>query len=497
LPNIIYAAGSETLRALRAYNLCSADEVVAAMIRFRCTCKHPFETDDNMAGGLVQCPTCGKLNDIPTLSDLALIAEDGTYKVGVETEEEKDSRLAELGRAFARSRVDEYGAEIDLRPTMSDIQNAGSDEIPLELKDEVRPGAPKYDPVTGELIRPMDVRQPTAAEAAIPAIPVAKRTLKYASPDADVVTSGFQIFPRMLALPNIFVMFWIFLTHLFLQLLSLAPHLMALLLLPIVGVILLLLIAHYANTIDEAGPEARDELPRPLRNVNWYDDMWAPFMNVMVAFGFAYGPGLACLLIEVPWQIRISLFVTLSIIGTLAFPAILLTTTTSGTVLNLRPDRVFGVIKQCGAAYLFMLVGWIVAFGVYMLSIVGAEIALVSLPRRIGGAPMSWFDVVFHWALQYPLLCLGIYLMHAYGWYLGLQYRKHHADFPWVLQRYTGRRGAGAAANAPRQGFTVLPKVDEVAARVRQPKAAGKSAPPPRVAPRPVQVLPEPPENHR
>lgn len=462
------------------------------MIRFHCTCKHLFETDDNMAGGLVQCPACGKLNDIPTLSDLQVIAEDGTYKMGAETEEQEASRLAELQRAFARSRVDEYGAEIDLRPTMQDIRNSGSDEVPLALKDEARPGAPKYDPVTGELIRAMDIRQPTPAEGAVPAIPVASRTLKYASRDADVITSGFEIFPRMLALPNLFVMFVIFLVHLLLQGLSLAPALIWLILLPLMGVILLLLIAHYANTIDETGPEARDELPRPLRDVNWYDDMWAPFMNVMVAFGFAYGPGLACFLLDVPLQVRVSLFVTLSIVGTLAFPAILLTTTTSGTVLNLRPDRVFGVIKHCGAAYVFMLVGWVVAFGVYLMSIVGAEMALVALtvPRPIAGAPTTWFDIVFHWALQYPLLLVGIYLMHAYAWYLGLQYRKHHADFPWVLQRYTGRRGEGAAA--PRQGFSVLPKGDDHPPRVRQPKAP-KSAPP-RVQPKPVQVLPEPPE---
>jgi DNA-directed RNA polymerase subunit RPC12/RpoP len=151
------------------------------MIRFRCTCKHPFETDDNMAGGLVQCPKCGRLNDIPTLSDLQFIAEDGTYKVGIEAVDAaaEARRLSELERAFSRTRVDEYGAEIDLRPTMEDIRNAGSDEIPLELKDEIRPGAPKYDPVTGELIRSMEIRTPTAAEAAVPAMPIASRTLKY------------------------------------------------------------------------------------------------------------------------------------------------------------------------------------------------------------------------------------------------------------------------------------------------------------------------------
>lgn len=460
------------------------------MIRFHCTCKHPFESDDNMAGGLVQCPACGKLNDIPSLSDLQLIAEDGTYKIGVEAEEQEADRLGELHRAFARTRVDEYGAEIDLRPTMQDIHNAGSDEIPLALKDETRPGAPKYDPVTGELIRPMDLRQPTPAEGAIPAMPVAKKTLTYAAPDAGVITNGVQIFMRMFTLPNLFVMLCVFLTHLLLQLLSLTPTMIAMLMLPLMGAVLLLLIAHYANTIDETGPEARDELPRLLRNVNWYDDMWAPFVNAMVAFGFAYGPGLACLLLDVPVQIRLSLFVTLAIVGTLAFPAILLTTTTSGSVLNLRPDRLWGVIRYCGVAYGFMLAGWIIAFGVYLLSIFGAEMALLSMtvPKPIAAAPMTWADIVFHWALQYPLLCLGIYLMHAYAWYLGLQYRKHHADFPWVLQRYTGRRGAGAAA--PRQGFAVLQTGNEAAPRARQPQAA----PPPRIAPRAVQVLPEPPD---
>jgi hypothetical protein len=456
------------------------------MIRFHCTCQHLFEADDNLAGGLVQCPKCGKLNDIPTLSDLAVIQDDGTYKIGVDSDEEEANRLAELERAFQRKRVDEYGAEIDLRPTMRDIERAGADEVPLELKDEVRPGAPKYDPVTGELIRPMEIRQPTAAEAAIPAIPVQSKLLKYKTNDQDdIVTNGFQLLGRMFTLPNLVVMLVIFMVHLFMQLMVYAVVFIFILLVPVFFFVVALLIAHYANTIDETGPEVRDELPRPLRNVSWHDDMWGPFFNVMVAFGFAYGPGLACLLIDVPVQIRVSLCITLCLIGTLAFPAILLTTTTSGTVLNLRPDRVFGVIRACGVAYLFMLIGWFVAAGVYLFSIVGTMAALDSF---FGGSPGTGIlQVVFHWAVQYPLLVVGIFLMHAYAWYLGLQYLKHHADFPWVLQRYTGRRGPGA--DAPRQGFAVLAKDNAAAARARQPKTAM----PPRVAPRPVQVLPEPP----
>ncbi|HEV2292579.1 MAG TPA: hypothetical protein VGR35_01910 [Tepidisphaeraceae bacterium] len=458
------------------------------MIRFHCTCKHAFETDDNMAGGLVQCPECGKLNDIPTLSDLHLIAEDGTYRMDAENEEQAANRLGELKRAFARSRVDEYGAEIDLRPTMQDIRDAGVEEIPLEFKDEARPGAPKYDPVTGELIRPMDVRERTPADGAVPAIAVQNKTLKYASRDMNVVTNGFEIIGQMFALPNVIVMLVIFLSHLFMQVMTYAT-VFFILLFPIYLFLIGLFIAHYANTIDETGPEARDELPRPLRNVSWHDDMWGPFFNVMLAFGFAYGPGLACLLLDVPAQIRLTLAGTLALIGTLVFPAILLTTTTSGSVLNLRPDRVLGVIRHCGIiAYPVMLVGWIVSIGIYLFAVVGTMVAVDTF--FFGGSPGTAVrQVLFHWAVQYPLLLVGIFLMHAYAWYLGLQYRKHHADFPWVLQRYTGRRGAGAAA--PRQGFAVLHQGNEAAAaRAKQPKASAT----PRVAPRPVQALPEPPE---
>jgi hypothetical protein len=461
------------------------------MIRFRCTCQHLFESDDNMAGGLVQCPQCGKLNDIPTLSDLAALNEDGTYRVGIDAEDEPlPDRLAELERAFARKRVDEYGAEIDLRPSMQDIQSAGADEVPLELKDEGRPGAPKYDPGTGELIRPMSVQERTAANTAVPAIPVGAKPLKYADSEAEnVVTHGWEIFGRMFTLPNIVVMFAIFLMHVFLQIMTYAVVFIFILLVPAYLFAWALLIAHYANVIDETGPEVRDELPRPLRNVSWHDDMWGPFFNVMVAFGFTYGPGLACLLLDVPLQVKLALCITLCLIGTLLFPAILLTTTTSGTVLNLRPDRLIGVARTAGASYLLMICGWLFAIGLYVFAVVGTMAALDSF---FGGSPGNGIlQLVFHWAVQYPLLIVAIYVMHAYAWYLGLIYRRHHADFPWVLQRYAGRRAPGTPA--PRQGFAVMPTANAAAtaaAQARQPKM-----PPPRVMPRPVQVLPEPPEN--
>src|SRR5688572_27378357 len=134
------------------------------MIAFPCHCGHKFAVGEDMAGGMIQCPHCGRLNDVPLLSDLGHIAEDGTYNLELRPEpEDQTDALPELTRLYMKSRVDEHGNEIDLRQTMDDIYESGGDEIPLELAGEVRPGAPKYDPITGELIEPMEVKAPDVA----------------------------------------------------------------------------------------------------------------------------------------------------------------------------------------------------------------------------------------------------------------------------------------------------------------------------------------------
>src|SRR5439155_7704203 len=124
------------------------------MIKFPCHCNHTFVVDDDKAGGTIQCPQCGRLNDIPSLSDLEHIERDGTFKIEAPIIESEEDRLEKLRRAFARGTTDDEGKEIDLRPSIHDVRKAGSIEIPLALRDQVMPGAPKYDPETGELIRP-------------------------------------------------------------------------------------------------------------------------------------------------------------------------------------------------------------------------------------------------------------------------------------------------------------------------------------------------------
>jgi hypothetical protein len=38
--------------------------------------------------------------------------------------------------------------------------------------------------------------------------------------------------------------------------------------------------------------------------------------------------------------------------------------------------------------------------------------------------------------VAYSLLIIGIYLMHYFCWLLGLEWRRRHADFGWVLQEH-------------------------------------------------------------
>lgn len=49
-----------------------------------------------------------------------------------------------------------------------------------------------------------------------------------------------------------------------------------------------LVLAHYGNVIDETGREARDELPRPFRDLSWADDLWGPFYRM--ALGLMIDP---------------------------------------------------------------------------------------------------------------------------------------------------------------------------------------------------------------
>src|SRR5215213_8093263 len=146
------------------------------MIDFPCPCgRYKFSVPQDMAGGLVQCPECHRLCDVPTPGELQSLDDDGAYKLGptIDPVEDPQARLRKVARAFTRKHRDESGEEIDLRPTYDEIAAAGTDDGSMALADEVDMHAPQYDPLTGQLIRPIDIkRDPSDRPETVAPIPI-------------------------------------------------------------------------------------------------------------------------------------------------------------------------------------------------------------------------------------------------------------------------------------------------------------------------------------
>jgi hypothetical protein len=415
------------------------------MIRFKCNCSQLFECSDDQAGTSFQCPACGRLVDVPTLSELPAISEDGTYKMDADPEvrppDEQLARVEELERVYTRHRTDEFGREIDLRTTLDDVKLAGTDEIPLSLADEAKPGAPKYDPITGELIRPLDVKDDRNASL--------KGVWQGAPIDYSKVDKlpfqPWQIIPELFRLPNLAVMFAVVLMHAVILLMLFPLSLKFLILGPFLLAIIGGFFAHYTNIVEDVGPSGCDELPRPLRDLQWGEDLWGPFSRFMLAILIAYGLSFTAFYLPAP--ARPHFLLVIEIIGAFIFPALLLTTATSGSVTNLRPDRVLRVIKAIGVPYFFLALGWFVGSIAYMTAFLATALTFLHMFDRDGMFPYDWYLSPL---ITYPALLGVIYFMHALMWYLGLQYRYHHHEFPWVLQVH--HRDPSLP---PRRGFEV------------------------------------------
>lgn len=395
------------------------------MIEFPCHhCGFQFSVPQDQAGGTIQCPTCHRLADIPTLSDLESILPDGTYLLD-QPEPPPPDRLAKTFEAFSRSTYDAQGNEKDLRVTMHDIRRVGVPEPPPT--PHPLQTAPKYDPETGELLRPLDVAR---REQDADNIPVAKTAVGYATPGVANRISPGKVYLELFTPGNAIVLSFIFLFHILAQLMILIVSI----LFPVVGVAVLTvaIIAHYGCVIEDIGREEKDDLPRPLRDLNLIDDFWWPFCNVVASLLICYGPAIFARA-SLHFEHRYSFFIlgSLQMLGSILFPAVLITLITSGSVVNLRPDRVLGVIHVAGRYYVLLALSWIVSSGTYIAGILGFNfVTTVGMLQMKGSIPKRY------WALTVFLLMAGIYLTHAFCWQLGLLYREKQAQFPWAFQRH-------------------------------------------------------------
>jgi hypothetical protein len=397
------------------------------MIQFPCTCGYRIEVPEELAGTSLQCPECHRLNDVPLLSEIRELEDDGTIKLAPE-EEPEVGRAKQQELAYNPLRQDDEGEDYDLRPTFEDVVHAGADEIPLELKDEVLPGAPKYDPETGELIRPLALKG-DEYKRVIPLPPVA--TLSYAQTPDEARIPMWKVPLAMFRPGNAVVILVIALAHLF----NLG------LWIPVGGglffaaficlFIYMMVFANLAIIVEETGVYEKDEFPTPLRGLDWVDDIWKPFSHFFGAMMITYLPAwYASLRLGTAGQMTVAMPLLLG--GSFFFPAVFLTLCTSGSLWNLRPDRVLSVIGLSGLRYLWLVGVWGVAAFCYFSGLLSTSRYVANL--MLMGSPMR--GVAIPPEISFPLLLAGIVLLHLFCWQLGLLYRLYQPKFPWVLQRH-------------------------------------------------------------
>lgn len=420
------------------------------MIEFPCNCGYRFTVTDDLAGGLIQCPQCKRLNDIPTLNDLNDLDNEGIYKIEDGPDIRNDpKRVEEMTYVFTRDHYDEAGEPIDIRGAITD--GSGDGPIPVESLGPLDKAAPKYDPITGELVRALDIKpDPTPPPAAIPMARAAKLPPPSVIYGMDVPRplEVFSIPFRLLKPANVLVMCFILLAHgLGTVMAVVAASPLGLLVIPIWLFWHGLILAHYGNVVDELGPTSHDELPTPLRHLGWHEDLWGPFSNTAYAVIVSLAPAFLILLYHgsLPNQVVYGLAGTLVLLGIIAFPAVLITTLTSGAIQNLRPDRLLGVIARCGAEYVLCVILCIVACGLWAAGVLGTAASAVASTRP----PDPNAPLLQRWYVAWSVLVAGTYFMHLFCWHLGTVYRKHCLSFPWILQRHE------PSARAKAKGFPV------------------------------------------
>ena len=445
------------------------------MIEFKCHCGQQFSLGNDQAGGLIQCPKCGRLNDIPTLSDLKNLDADGNYKISELELIDEPERLHDVVRAFTRQRVDDSGEEIDLRPSIDDVMRAGVEEIPLA--DESPPAAPKYDPLTGELIEPLKVK-PEPERDPIGALPMATPVLTYSTgaimDSSDARTwSLWRVGLELLKPVNVFVMIFVMAMQ----------ALLVIALIPIVGGIfflaplmlfpMMMLIGYFGKVVEETGPGEQDDLPRPLGSVSLREDVWSPFVGVMGAFMLCFWPVALVYLLPINRALEIQLVPLAWAAGAAVFPAVMLTILTSGSIYNLRPDRVLGVIAKSRGAY----------WGIVLLFVLSQVANLLPMQQAVGGVASSLAPGKINLPVLRMMISMlswitSLYLALWACFALGILYRRKQDAFPWILQRheYTNRtrlplrRPKPTGAKPPPTSPTKRQRLDEIAAM--QNKAA-------------------------
>lgn len=446
------------------------------MIDFNCTrCHEPYSVPEELAGTDLQCTKCGLLLSVPLPSMLSDLNPDGTLRVADALPLENADRLSNLARAFGKNRIDAFGEEIDNRTLPETIELVPILGPPKRLH-------PQYDPETGELVRPLEVAEPVlppiADAAPEGAVPTAQVSLGY-RPRGAAVDEPRRVAPNAVKLElfqplNVFVMLILAAMHVMFNVSFAVVN--GGIVFFVIGplVLMFIIVGHYGNVIDEIGPTDMDELPRPLRTVSFYDDIWSPFCHVSFSLALTAFPLLYLLqvIFEGAATLETIVLPLVALAATTFFlPVLLLTLHTSGTLLNARPDRMIGVIRAAGKSYLMV---WVIGFFATIFYVGGTVGALYSLLHAMGAVKAD-LGHAGRAPITYTLLLVGIYLTHLFCWRVGLLYRMYHPKFPWVHQEHTRAKKDMSRARLSAQERAALLKAKEATRQRRQQAAAIES----------------------
>ena len=112
------------------------------------------------------------------------------------------------------------------------------------------------------------------------------------------------------------------------------------------AVVVIVVLSQYAATVQETGPEQKDELPRPVRDFDFTNDIWLPMVQTAAALLISLGPAAI-------WNANIGVD-SVNVVGTdfliaigfCVLPAVLLTASVDGVLVNFRPDRLWRIMAS-------------------------------------------------------------------------------------------------------------------------------------------------------
>jgi len=412
------------------------------VINFPChNCGEELSVPTDLAGGEIQCPTCAHLTSVPLVSDLPHLRPDGTHALSPVIEREEADRLADLARSFGRRRVDADGEEIDNRTQPDAIDLAPLPPPPARH-------APRYDPETGERLDPLDL----AREAPIPAVPFGPLdrpgppVAQYATPGRTGFTPQGSVWMQLFTPGNTFVMAVVWLAHIAGGIIDFFVRYLLTVIEKVGGqsipawpfnIFFFLVVAHYSIVIFETGEEELNELPRPLRNGSFGEDVFLPVVRAGIAYVLAYLPAL--LLPALPQGQASRLVLAAGLVwGGVFFPALLLAACGSNSLANLRPDRVLRVIRSCGWAYWRLVIITVPLVPLYLWSAAGVNFVETLLGNTKLGNLLA--AALARGLVALPLLTLCVYAAHGVCWRLGQLQRLYRGQFGWFWEVHESER---------------------------------------------------------